>query len=807
MSDNPPDAESPQRLTLAEAFARDAENQRPTQVPTRRRRRRSRSSRKYLPVPFVAGAAAVASTTSGVEPAGWLPADLFWTAALAALVAVGCVPAKRWTWVVLAVTSAVFAEGALWLGLGVLALGIALYAIWQDRREPVLGALVGAISFQSLLHLQDVAGEGSSALVALAAITTVLWSGFKHSRPETRRNVRYAAGALVAASVIATIGLGVGVLLGQSSARTAQKQADSGMRALRQGRPDDADQRLSLAASSFEDAGSAFSGPWTLPARAIPVVGHHAVALSELADHGAAVTTSGAKGARSTDYERLRPIEGQVDIDAIRATQEPYAQIVQTLGDASAASGDVSSPWLLPPLRSVTDEFFSQVDETLPDAEVAAEAVAVAPAMLGADGPRRYLLVFAQPAEARFMGGFIGSYGFLSAVDGKVELEEARSIGELNATPGRENRKITGPPEYLARYGRFRAETFIQNISATPDLPTLNTVATELIPQTGSGEIDGVIYVDPAGLAALLRITGPVEVDGLEEPLTAKNATDLLLREQYELFPPNDRASDTEQEHFLSDAAEVTFDALLSRRLPSPSELADVAGPAARGNHLMASVHDPKGQAFLEMIGGSGSFPADQGVDWFSVRQSNANGNKIDAYLERSVVYDVETDPSTGAVEAKARVTFTNTAPPGPVPGIEAAPEFVLGNINDDPMGTNRTQVAVFSPLELTSSRIDGRSAPVEIQSEFGGSVYSFTLVIPPGGSVVLEIDLRGAIDPGPYRLNVSQPGQANHDDMAITVRPLRGRPVEAAGLKVEGDKAGRSGPLREDLAIEVDSG
>ena len=51
----------------------------------------------------------------------------------------------------------------------------------------------------------------------------------------------------------------------------------------RQGRPDDAGERLALAASSFENAGSAFRAPWTLPARALPVVGHQAAALSELA--------------------------------------------------------------------------------------------------------------------------------------------------------------------------------------------------------------------------------------------------------------------------------------------------------------------------------------------------------------------------------------------------------------------------------------------------------------------------------------------------------------------------------------------
>ena len=49
----------------------------------------------------------------------------------------------------------------------------------------------------------------------------------------------------------------------------------------------------------------------------------------------------------------------------------------------------------------------------------------------------------------------------------------------------------------------------------------------------------------------------------------------------------------------------------------------------------------------------------------YSMKTANAGANKLDAYLARTVDYDVAFDPETGAVRATARVELTNRAPEG----------------------------------------------------------------------------------------------------------------------------------------------
>lgn len=810
MNHDAPDGTSSDRpLTLAEAFARDSSVAAPHTPRTRRRRARSYDPAQKRAIAAACALAAAGGALADASPAGWAPADAFWAAAFAGVVALACVPAKRWTWLVLAGAAAVLGSGLAWQAVGVLALGGALVAAWRDVRAPVLGAIVGGLAVQPLLRLDDVGPTGTTAVLVALAVAPVAVSGFRNSRSAVRRRVRYVAGGVVVLLGLVALGFTAGVVMGQGDARRAREDARAGLDALRDGDQEVAERRLLEAARGFEGARSSFTAPWAVPARAVPVLGHQTVALETLAEQGSAVTRSGATGARTADYERLRPTNGRVDLVALRQTQEPLDAIVASLAAAERSQAEVSDHWLAPPLRSVVDGFYRDVEDALPDAELAAEAVQIAPGLLGADEPRRYLLAFAQPAEARYMGGFIGSYGILSADGGRVELERSGSIGELSNAPGFEQRTISGPPEFLARYGRFNPQRFLQNLSATPDMPTLATVAGELVPQTGAGEIDGVVYVDPAGLAALLAITGPVPVEGLDQPLTTDNAEALLLRGQYQLFPDDGPASDEVQEEFLATAADATFDALLSQRLPSPSRLASAIGPATRGNHLMASVHDEEAQAFFEEVGAAGAFPAEPGADWLSVRHTNVNPNKVDAYLERTIDYEVITDPATGEVEATARIVLENKAPAGPTPGLTESIQAILGNLNGDPLGTNRMQLAVFSPLELTAARLADAPVGVETQTEFGGNAYGFTVAVPPGGRAVLELDLRGQLDPGGYRLRVSQPGLASPDDVAIRIRGVDGAVREADedgldDLDVEDGVAVWEGRMLEDLEFSV---
>src|SRR5690606_16682749 len=95
--------------------------------------------------------------------------------------------------------------------------------------------------------------------------------------------------------------------------------------------------------------------------------------------------------------------------------------------------------------------------------------------------------------------------------------------------------------DYLDRYHSLGGWTAVQDITASPDLPTVAAALRQLYPQVGGEELDGVLLVDPYALAALMRYSGPVEIDGVPEPIDEHNAVDFLLREQYELFERDER--------------------------------------------------------------------------------------------------------------------------------------------------------------------------------------------------------------------------------------------------------------------------
>ena len=61
--------------------------------------------------------------------------------------------------------------------------------------------------------------------------------------------------------------------------------------------------------------------------------------------------------------------------------------------------------------------------------------------MLGADGPRTYLLLFTTPSESRGLGGFVGSYAELTADDGQLALGAFGRAQDLDAAAAAARRR------------------------------------------------------------------------------------------------------------------------------------------------------------------------------------------------------------------------------------------------------------------------------------------------------------------------------------------------------------------------------
>ncbi len=87
--------------------------------------------------------------------------------------------------------------------------------------------------------------------------------------------------------------------------------------------------------------------------------------------------------------------------------------------------------------------------------------------------------------------------------------------------------------------------------------------------------MDGVIAVDPPGLAAMLKLTGPVTVPRWPVPITADNVVDVTLRQAYEQFPQDERVV------FLGDLARKVTEAFTRADLGRPAQVTAALGPAA----------------------------------------------------------------------------------------------------------------------------------------------------------------------------------------------------------------------------------
>lgn len=759
-------------------------------------RRRSTRHRERWAVRAVVATAAVGGAISDVAPSGTTWADRAMAAGFLAVLAAAGASAKRWTWFVVAGASLALAEGRVAYACGAAALALALASSGPIRPAPAVGAAVGGLAGLALLRAADPAFHGSSALLVAVAVTPLLASGYRYASHRTRRRVRLAAAGLALVLVL----VGAAYLLAAASARPAAERGvdllEQGMSAAREGDDVRATALLAESADAFADADRHLGSWYAAPAQIVPIVGHNARAAETIASSAAEVSRDGTDAALDADLETLTVQGGRLDLERVRALGDPLGGVADVLATAEVDLAGADDAWLVSPVADELDRVLAEVVAARPDVDLAADATRVIPAIFGGDGTSRWLVAFVTPVEARGRTGLVGNFAELTGTDGVVEMTRFGRASELEAggTPGTE-RTLSGPDDYLARWARFEPAETWRNVTMSPDFPSVGQVMTELYPQSGGQPVDGVIAIDPEGLAALLNFTGPIEVPGVAGPLTAATAAPFLLRDQYVTLEDNAERIDT-----LETLARATFERLTTGDLPSPGAVADTLGAAVRAGHIHLFGADPAAQALFRDVGVDGALPTTDG-DSFGVVANNAVGNKIDLFLRRSVDYAATWDPDTGEVAATATVTLTNSAPSRGLPG------YIIGSplpaAERPPPGTNRTYLSIYSPWTLEDARLDGEHAQLERQSERGRYAYSLFVDIPPGGGVrTLTLALRGALDEGAdYTLDVTTQPLIEPDQMALTLAVGGDDPIAVdAPLSVDRRTVGAIEPLTDQV-------
>lgn len=696
--------------------------------------------------PVVAALGGASLALTGLSPTGSRVVDLVLVAVLGALwlVAASAAPQRV---LVLAVVAATAATGNYWsIGVGVAV--VALMAAWRSPTEHVpmpaqrVRSVVLAIALGHLLaRVRPLGTFGASTVAALVVAAAILVIGWRGHDAAVRQVLRRCTWVLGGAAVVCAAGFGITAATAGSNLIDGGRAARAALRLADSGDLDAALTSFNKASSLLRSADRSLDAWWGAPGRLMPLVAQHQQAIRQLAHDAAAASEEIAGILERTDYDALGVVEGRIDLDAVRALDAPIGELEVALDDLAARIDGVNTDWVAAPITGVIRELADDVTSKRLQLDDVRSAIEEAPAMLGAEGPRRYFIALTTPAEARGLGGFMGNWAEITVDQGRLELTGFGRHNDLTAAAPRTPRLTGMPAEYIAQYGAYvladPATLEVgpgawQTLTVAPHFPWVAEVIANLYPQSGGSRLNGVFVMDVYTVSTLMTLTGPVSVPGLGVEITPENALKYLLRDQY-LLDDN-----TERIDLLETLARTTIDRLLAGSLPPPPRLAALLRPLVQQQRLAAWAERDAEQEVFRNANMTKEIEAEPGAHVMAYTLYNAAGNKIDAYLDASADYSVTTDIATGDLVGTLTLRMRNTAP------ASGLPDYVIGNLVELPRGTNRTIVSVLSTAAVRSMSTDRGNVSWITGAERGLSTASTTIEIEPGGEVVLTVELVG---------------------------------------------------------------
>jgi hypothetical protein len=569
-----------------------------------------------------------------------------------------------------------------------------------------------------------------------------------HQGSGTLRRLLFILTLLLAVVTAAVVWVGVDALKARGELKAAATQVH-----VLQGQVEKGDRRgakvtLKSLQAHAAAAQAQTDGPQWSVVRALPWVGPNVRAVqtvSEVIDGLAVNALPTLMDATSlVDPTTLAPVNGRVDLKPL-VRAEPKVVAANSEVQTAARRLDAINPnELLAAVAAPLAELRSQVAKVALTTATAARAVRLLPPMLGAEGPREYLLLVQNNAEQRATGG-VPTLILLRAVDGVVKVAQTRSTGGNLANLPKPILPLTASEQAL--FTNFLG-IYMADVTMTPDFPRSGQLARAIWRQQVGTDLDGVLSIDPGALANVLGATGPVKL-ATGQLLTSHNAAQVLMNEVYlKIIDP------VKEDEFFAATAATVFHAMISGQ-GKPAAIVDALAQSAREGRLMVWSAHKNEQALLsgtvlsgELVGVQGNKPV------IGVYLNDGTAAKIGYYLRTDVVATPTGCHPDGSQTVSVKVTLTNTAP---ADAADLPPYIASGNAV--PKGQVRTNVLLYAPFggRVDDVRVSGGDPGVFSQTHNGLAVVGKTVQLKPGQRIVINYDLlTGKGQPGTPVLRVT---------------------------------------------------
>lgn len=339
-------------------------------------------------------------------------------------------------------------------------------------------------------------------------------------------------------------------------------------------------------------------------------------------------------------------------IDLLNKEQSTLNQALAATERAQAAWDHVDvatlSPWLAGKV--------SKLDEGLPLLRLGLQMATVAPDLLGANGPRTYLILAQNDDELRPTGGFISGAGLVTVEQGQIAGVD---FLDANLVDDYLNKPYPPPPAPLFDYMGSEIWLF-RDANWSPDFPTSAQQAAYFYEYGQDiSSIDGVIALDQYAVQLIIGGLGEVHVPGIAEPITASNVRRLMR----EAWNPDETGVNWEwmlsRKEFIGQFAAAILDRIQSD--PGSVNWTEVAKGFYRAleeHHILIFVQDQEASNALAQTGWDGAIRETDG-DYLMIVDANMGFNKANPLVDERLAYRVVLDID-GTATAELALTYTH---------------------------------------------------------------------------------------------------------------------------------------------------
>ncbi|MCP2365864.1 hypothetical protein BCL57_000006 [Agromyces flavus] len=470
----------------------------------------------------------------------------------------------------------------------------------------------------------------------------------------------------------------------------------------------------------------------------VPVAGPNLAAVRVASTSVDELVDGVVRPATTLSLDALKPAGGAIDLVALADLSEVVDGVADTIDEVSTELASVDRDQLIGPVADGIGQLDEAVGQVEPMIGPASTALEVLPKALGADGPRNYLLLFQNNAEARGTGGNPAALLLVNVTDGKITIAQQASSSDFQN--GRATPIVELDPETEALYGD-KIGRYMMDVTLTPDFAETSELIRAFWAESFGSQVDGVVSFDPVALGYLLGATGPVTLP-TGEKLTADNTASTVLNDVYFRYEEPEA-----QDAFFAAAAASVFKVITSGSGETDALVEALARSVDEGRLMYA----PSDAAEAEVIAGSritGALPADNDEQSVvGVYVNDVTQGKMDYYLQldATAATDSCTVDSGTAPTFTTTATLTSTVRPEDVDGlaeyIATGKYFPKGDISSD--------VVLYGPVGSTfqSATLDGAPAAVTPLTHLGRPAVKINVRNLPGSAHSVTAVFSGTAD------------------------------------------------------------